>query len=46
LKCKHNERLDKRNFRKNISKIDVIKRTTEKQVGVAHKPAFLYTFEE
>ena len=37
------EKLDKRNFRKNISKIDVIKKTNEKQEGVAHKPAFLYT---
>ena len=38
------EKLDKRNFRKNISKIDVIKKTKEKQEGVAHKPAFLYTY--
>jgi len=39
------EKLDKRNFRKNISKIDVIKRTKEKQEGVAHKPAYLYTYD-
>ena len=40
------EKLDKRNFRKNISKISVIKKTEEKQEGVAHKPAFLYTYEK
>jgi len=40
------EKLDKRNFRKNISKIGVIKKTSEKQEGVAHKPAFLYTYED
>ena len=40
------EKLDKRNFRKNISKISVIKKTKEKQEGVAHKPAFLYTYEK
>lgn len=38
------EELDKRNFRKTISKIDVILRTEEKQQGVAHKPAYLYTY--
>ena len=40
------EKLDKRNFRKNISKIKVIKKTTEKQEGVAHKPAYLYTYDK
>ncbi len=40
------EKLDKRNFRKNISKISVIKKTKEKQEGVAHKPAFLYIYEK
>ena len=40
------EKLDKRNFRKNISKIRVIKKTKEKQEGVAHKPAYLYTYEK
>ena len=39
------EKLDKRNFRKNISKIDVIKKTNEKQEGVRHKPAYLYTYD-
>jgi len=38
------EELDKRNFRKTLSKIDVIRRTDEKQQGVAHKPAYLYTY--
>ena len=40
------EKLDKRKFRKNISKISVIKKTKEKQEGVAHKPAYLYTYEK
>ena len=40
------EKLDKRNFRKNISKISVIKKTKEKQEGVAHKPAYLYTYQK
>tara|TARA_B110001454_G_C12705802_1_gene428516 strand:- start:1254 stop:1934 length:681 start_codon:yes stop_codon:yes gene_type:complete len=40
------EKLDKRNFRKTISKISVIKKTKEKQEGVAHKPAYLYTYEK
>ena len=39
------EKLDKRNFRKNISKIDVIRKTNEKQEGVRHKPAYLYTYD-
>jgi 8-oxo-dGTP diphosphatase len=40
------EKLDKRNFRKTISKISMIRKTKEKQAGVAHKPAFLYTYEQ
>ena len=40
-----NQKLDKRNFRKNILKIDVIKKTEEKQKGVSHKPAYLYTYK-
>ncbi len=39
------QKLDKRNFRKNILKIDVIKKTEEKQKGVSHKPAHLYTYK-
>ena len=38
------EKLDKRNFRKNISKINIIKKTNEKQEGVPHNPAYLYTY--
>ncbi len=36
--------LDNRNFRKKISKLGYLTQTTEKEVGVAHKPAFYYTF--
>ena len=39
------EKLDKRNFRKNISKESLIIKTNEKQKGVAHKPAHLYTYK-
>jgi len=41
-----NQKLDKRNFRKNITKEGVIKRTNEKQKGVSHKPAQLYKFDK
>jgi len=40
-----NEKLDKRNFRKTISKDSLIIKTDEKQQGVAHKPASLYTYK-
>ena len=40
------EKLDKRNFRKHISKQDEIIKTSEKQEGVPHKPAYLYTYKE
>ena len=39
------EKLDKRNFRKNISKESLIIKTNEKQQGVPHKPAHLYTYK-
>jgi 8-oxo-dGTP diphosphatase len=39
------QKLDKRNFRKNISKDILIIKTDEKQKGVAHKPAHLYTYK-
>jgi hypothetical protein len=39
------EKLDKRNFRKNVSKDSLIIKTDEKQQGVAHKPAHLYTYK-
>ena len=40
-----NQKLDKRNFRKNVSKDILIIKTDEKQKGVAHKPAHLYTYK-
>ena len=40
-----NEKLDKRNFRKNVSKDSLIVKTNEKQQGVAHKPAHLYIYK-
>ena len=39
------QKLDKRNFRKNISKDSLIVKTDEKQTGVAHKPAHLYIYK-
>ena len=39
------EKLDKRNFRKNVSKDNLIIKTDEKQQGVSHKPAHLYTYK-
>tara|TARA_B100001142_G_scaffold318763_1_gene361310 strand:- start:874 stop:1554 length:681 start_codon:yes stop_codon:yes gene_type:complete len=41
-----NQKLDKRNFRKNVSKDSLIIKTDEKQSGVAHKPAHLYTYKK
>ena len=39
------KKLDKRNFRKNIKKLDQIVALDEKQKGVLHKPAQLFKFE-
>lgn len=39
------KKLDKRNFRKKITKASYIKSLDEKQKGVAHKPANLYCFD-
>jgi 8-oxo-dGTP diphosphatase len=39
------KKLDKRNFRKNIKKLDQVVPLDEKQQGVLHKPAQLFTFE-
>ncbi|MDO5509582.1 MAG: NUDIX hydrolase [Weeksellaceae bacterium] len=39
------KKLDKRNFRKNVKKLDDLIPLNEKQKGVFHKPAQLYTFE-
>lgn len=35
---------DVRNFRKKIEKLNIIKETGEKEVGVQNRPAKLYTF--
>jgi len=39
------KKLDKRNFRKNIKKLDQVVPLDEKQQGVLHKPAQLYRYE-
>ncbi len=39
-------KMDKRNFRKKISKARYIKRLNEKQKGVAHKPALFFRFDK
>jgi 8-oxo-dGTP diphosphatase len=36
--------LDKRNFRRKVSKLKFIEPLDEQQTGVAHKPAMLYQF--
>jgi 8-oxo-dGTP diphosphatase len=41
-----NEKLDKRNFRKQIMSKGVVEKTNEKQKGVSHKPAELYKFNQ
>lgn len=38
------KKLDKRNFRKKILKLDLLKKTAKTQKNVAHRPAQLYTF--
>lgn len=39
-------KLDKRNFRKKMKKVDEVVPLNEKQQGVLHKPAQLYTFDK
>ena len=39
------KKLDKRNFRKNVLKNESVKALNEKQTGVLHKPAQLFTFD-
>ena len=39
------QKLDKRNFRKNVSKDVLIIKTDETEEGVAHTPAHLYTYQ-
>ncbi|MEM9022854.1 MAG: NUDIX domain-containing protein, partial [Bacteroidota bacterium] len=41
-----NKKLDKRNFRKKLKKMDQVVALNEKQQGVLHKPAQLYKFNE
>ncbi len=41
-----NEKLDKRNFRKQIISKGILEKTNEKQKGVSHKPAELYKFNQ
>jgi len=41
-----NEKLDKRNFRRKVQKIDAVQPLDEKQQGVLHKPARYYTYVE
>jgi hypothetical protein len=38
-------RLDKRNFRKRISLLDIVKPLNKKQKSVGHRPAQLYKFK-
>lgn len=40
------EKLDKRNFRKQVINKGILSKTNEKQKGVSHKPAELYQFIE
>jgi 8-oxo-dGTP diphosphatase len=39
-------KLDKRNFRKKMKKIDTVVPLNERQMGVYHKPAQLYTYDK
>ncbi len=38
--------LDKRNFRRKMIKLDIVKKLEEKQVGVPHKPSNFYEFNQ
>lgn len=40
-----NKKLDKRNFRKNVKRMDHVVPLNEKEEGVLHKPAQLFTFD-
>jgi 8-oxo-dGTP diphosphatase len=40
------KKLDKRNFRKNMLKMEELKPLAEKQIGVFHKPAQLYHYKK
>ena len=41
-----NKKLDRRNFRKKILKLDIIEDTNEKNVSMSGRPAKLYTFKD
>ena len=41
-----NKKLDKRNFRRKILKLDILSPLNEKQIGVPHKPSQLFKFNE
>jgi 8-oxo-dGTP diphosphatase len=41
-----NKKIDKRNFRKKISSLKIIKKTDKKTTGEAHRPADLYEFSD
>lgn len=42
----HDKELDKRNFRRKILKLGIVKELEEKQQGVAHKPARFFSFDK
>ncbi len=42
----HDRVLDKRNFRRKILKLGILKELEEKQQGVAHKPARFFSFDK
>jgi 8-oxo-dGTP diphosphatase len=42
----HDRELDKRNFRRKILKLGIVKELEEKQKGVAHKPARYFSFDK
>jgi 8-oxo-dGTP diphosphatase len=41
----HDRELDKRNFRRKILKLGIVRELEEKQEGVAHKPARYFEFD-
>jgi len=41
-----NKKLDKRNFRRKILKLDILSPLKEKQIGVPHKPSQLFKFNQ
>jgi 8-oxo-dGTP diphosphatase len=41
-----NKKFDKRNFRKKLLSLDIVKQTRQTTIGEAHRPAILYQFKE